>query len=50
MGLRSMQERVSLLHGKMMVQSRPLEGTQIFIKIPYRENRHGPEKDYSDHR
>jgi signal transduction histidine kinase len=48
MGLRSMQERVSLLHGKMMIQSRPLEGTQIFIKIPYQENRHGPEKDYSD--
>ncbi len=48
MGLRSMQERVSLLHGKMRIRSRPKEGTQIFIKIPYQENKHGPEKDYSD--
>jgi signal transduction histidine kinase len=48
MGLRSMQERVSLLHGKMMIQSRPREGTRIFVKIPCQENRHGPEKDYSD--
>jgi signal transduction histidine kinase len=48
MGLRSMQERVSLLHGKMMIQSRPRVGTQIFVKIPYQENKHGPEKDYSD--
>jgi len=41
MGLRSMQERVSLLHGKMMIQSHPMEGTQIFIKIPYQENKRG---------
>ena len=43
MGLRSMQERVSLLNGKMKIQSRPMEGTQIIIKIPYQENKHGPE-------
>ena len=48
MGLRSMQERVSLLQGKMMIQSRPTQGTQIFIKIPYQENKHGPEKDDSN--
>ena len=48
MGLRSMKERVSLLNGKMKIQSLPMEGTQIFIKIPYQENKHGPEKDDSD--
>ena len=41
MGLRSMQERVSLLHGKMIIQSRPRQGTQIFVKIPYQENKRG---------
>lgn len=36
MGLRSMQERVNLLRGEMTIQSRPLQGTKIFIKFPYR--------------
>ncbi len=39
MGLRSMAERVSLLQGKMTIQSRPLEGTQIIIKFPYQEKK-----------
>ncbi len=37
MGLRSMQERVSLLKGKMRIKSRPKEGTKIFIEVPYKE-------------
>lgn len=37
MGLRSMQERVSLLNGKMRIKSRPKEGTKIFIEVPYKE-------------
>lgn len=37
MGLRSMEERVSLLNGKMKIQSRPTEGTKIFIEVPYKE-------------
>jgi len=34
MGLRSMEERVGLLEGKMRIQSRPTEGTKIFIEVP----------------
>jgi signal transduction histidine kinase len=34
MGIRSMQERVGLLQGQMTIQSQPMKGTQIFIKIP----------------
>ncbi|MEE8553541.1 MAG: PAS domain S-box protein [Desulfobacterales bacterium] len=39
MGLRSMGERVGLLEGKMRIQSRPTEGTKIFIEVPY-QNKH----------
>ena len=41
MGLRSMEERVSLLNGKMKIQSRPKEGTKIFIEVPYKEKKRG---------
>ena len=34
MGIRSMHERVNLLQGQMTIQSQPMKGTQIFIKIP----------------
>ncbi len=34
MGLRSMEERVSLLGGKMKIQSRIMGGTKIFIEVP----------------
>jgi PAS domain S-box-containing protein len=37
MGLRSMQERVNLLQGQMMIQSRQMKGTKIFIKLAYLE-------------
>jgi len=37
MGLRSMEERVSFLNGKMKILSRPTEGTKIFIQVPYKE-------------
>jgi PAS domain S-box-containing protein len=37
MGLRSMGERVGLLEGKMRIQSRPTEGTKIFIEVPYKK-------------
>lgn len=36
MGLRSMEERVILLGGKITIQSRPMQGTRIFIKVPYK--------------
>ncbi len=35
MGLQSMKERVSLLQGKMEIQSSPEKGTKFIIKIPY---------------
>jgi PAS domain S-box-containing protein len=34
MGLRSMEERVSLLGGQMRIHSRISEGTKIFIEVP----------------
>ncbi|MBW2604384.1 MAG: PAS domain S-box protein [Deltaproteobacteria bacterium] len=41
MGLRSMEQRVSLLNGKMKIQSRPKEGTKVFIEVPYKEKKRG---------
>ncbi len=41
MGLSSMEERVSLLHGKMDIKSRTAKGTRIFIEIPWQENKNG---------
>jgi len=35
MGLRSMEERVGLLGGKMDIKSSQTKGTSIFIKFPY---------------
>lgn len=36
MGISSMRERVNLLMGRMEIDSRPGEGTRIFIKFPFR--------------
>jgi len=41
LGLRSMEERVTLLGGKMKIESRPMRGTKIFIEVPYRGNNIG---------
>ena len=35
MGLRSITERVGLLHGRMKIKSAPMQGTKIIIKIPF---------------
>lgn len=48
MGLRSMAERVSLMQGKMTIQSQPMKGTHIFIKIPYQEKKHGSKENHID--
>ena len=37
MGIRSMQERVNMIHGSMMIHSQPMKGTQVSIKIPFAE-------------
>ncbi len=34
MDIRSMQERVNMIHGSMTINSKPMKGTQISIKIP----------------
>jgi PAS domain S-box-containing protein len=36
MGLRSMEERVKLLGGKMNIHSQPSKGTRIFIEVPFK--------------
>ena len=49
LGLRSMEERVSLLNGKMKIQSRPTEGTKLFIEVPYKEKNHVRKEEHIDH-
>jgi signal transduction histidine kinase len=49
MGLRSMEERVGLLNGKMKIQSRPTEGTKIFIEVPYKEKNGFRKEEHIDH-
>ena len=39
MGLRSMQERVTLLNGEMKLQSKPGQGMKVFIKLPFAEKK-----------
>jgi PAS domain S-box-containing protein len=48
MGLRSMEERTCLLGGKMTVESLPLKGTKILIKIPQNKVKHGSKNNHSD--
>jgi PAS domain S-box-containing protein len=38
MGIRSMQERVNMLQGQMTIQSQPMNGTKIMIKLPLPPN------------
>jgi len=49
MGLRSMRERVNLLKGQMTVQSSPMKGTKIFIKLPIKEKNRESEKARNNH-
>lgn len=48
MGLRSMEERVRLLRGKMKIQSRAMKGTKISITIPYVETGNDSEEIHID--
>ena len=41
MGLRSMEERVALLGGKMSIESRAMQGTKILIEIPIKGKKSG---------
>ncbi len=49
MGLRSMRERANLLQGNMEIQSRPMQGTKISIKIPFNQQINGSEKEHNNH-
>jgi PAS domain S-box-containing protein len=48
MGLRSMEERATLLNGSFRIQSRPMEGTKILVEVPYKEEKSDPEEKYTD--
>ncbi len=50
MGLRSMQERVNLLHGQMKIESSQMKGTRIFIQIPNLEQGHEPKEKHINYR
>ena len=39
MGIRSMEQRAKLLQSEMELQSRPMQGTKISIKLPYNEKK-----------
>lgn len=41
MGLRSMEERVGLLQGKMRIESQPMQGTNIVVEVPYKRKENG---------
>jgi signal transduction histidine kinase len=46
MGLRSMQERVTLLNGEMKLQSKPGQGTKVSIKLPFAEKMSGTKENH----
>ncbi len=46
MGLRSMQERVTLLDGEMRLKSKPGRGTKVFIKLPFAEKKSGVKENH----
>ena len=48
MGLRSMEERACLLEGEMAVESFPLKGTKILIKIPQKKGKNGTKENDTD--
>ena len=50
MGLRTMEERASLLGGTMAIQSSPMKGTKIIIKVPYEAKVNESKKTNTDHR
>lgn len=48
MGLRSMEERAALLGGKMRIESRAMQGTQIVVEIPFRGKKRGQKENHPD--
>jgi PAS domain S-box-containing protein len=50
MGIHSMVQRTKLLHGKMEIQSKPMQGTKISIRLPYKDKNSGSKEDHIDNR
>lgn len=48
MGLRSMQERVTLLNGEMDLKSKPGQGTKVTITLPFVKEKNATKKDDLD--
>jgi PAS domain S-box-containing protein len=48
MGLRSMRERVTLLNGRMKLQSKPGQGTKVVIKLPLGEKKREAQENHPD--
>jgi len=46
MGLRSMQERVTLLNGEMKLQSKPGQGTKVTIELPFVKEKNGAQENH----
>jgi signal transduction histidine kinase len=38
LGLISMRERVRLVNGTILVESKPMRGTMIHVRVPYRRS------------
>jgi signal transduction histidine kinase len=49
LGIMGMHERVSLLGGKIDIQSKPNCGTYIYIEVPYAKRNGTDEKDTGSH-
>jgi signal transduction histidine kinase len=43
LGLTSMQERVRLVNGSITIQSKPMCGTNIHVRVPFKSE-HGPQR------
>jgi signal transduction histidine kinase len=50
MGIHSMVQRAKLLHGEMEIQSKPMQGTKISIRLPYKDNSSGSKENNIDNR
>ena len=44
----SMMQRAKLLHGEIEIQSKPMQGTKICIRLPYKDNNSGPKENQID--
>ena len=49
MGIRSMKERVNLLGGQITINSKPMQGTKISVKIPFKRQESESKKAHINH-